>query len=65
MGFVTPLERALKEKKRCNDTIKIDDVLYCKKSGKIILPMFTKNEANEACDIHNCRTLKEALERKG
>lgn len=52
---MTPLERALKRQAQCNDTIKIDGVLYCKKSGKIILPMFTENEENERCDIQNCR----------
>lgn len=56
---LTPLERALKEKKRCNDITIIDGVMYCNKSGKIILPMFTRNEENKECDLHNCRTLAE------
>ena len=56
--FITPLERALNRKKHCNDTTIIDGVMYCNKSGKIILPMFTKDENNEECDLKNCRTLK-------
>lgn len=59
MEMLTPLERALIEKKRCNDTTIIDGVMYCNKSGKIILPMFTRNEENKECDLHNCRTLAE------
>lgn len=57
MERLTPLERALREKKRCNDTTIIDGVMYCNKSGKIILPMFTRNEENKECDLHNCREL--------
>ena len=30
-------------------------VLYCDKSGKIILPMFTVNEENKICNIKKCR----------
>jgi len=55
---MTPLEMALKNRNRCNDTTKIDGVLYCNKSGKIILPMFTKNGENEVCDIKKCRNRK-------
>ena len=55
--FITPLERALKEKERCNDITIIDGVMYCNKSGKVILPMFTRNGENKECDIRNCREL--------
>lgn len=55
---MTPLEKA-KQPKHCNDITIIDDVMYCNKSGKIILPMFTKNEENKECDIKKCRTLTE------
>lgn len=53
----TPLEIALKRKKKpqCNDTTFIDGVLYCNKSGKIILPMFTVNKENKTCNIKKCR----------
>lgn len=57
--FITPLERALSRKKHCNDTTIIDGVMYCNKSGKIILPMFTKDGRNEECDIKKCKSLKE------
>ena len=39
---MTPLEKALQKENRCNDTTIINGVMYCNKSGKIILPMFTK-----------------------
>ena len=55
---MTPLEMALKKRNRCNDTTKIDGVLYCNKSGKIILPMFTENGQNKVCGIQNCRNRK-------
>ena len=39
MGMMskTPLQMALEKKNRCNDTTAINGVLYCNKSGKIIL----------------------------
>lgn len=43
---MTPLERALKKKNepkpcnKCDNSVRVDNVLYCKISGKIILPMF-------------------------
>ena len=51
----TPLEMALERQNVCNDTTKINGVLYCNKSGKIILPMFTENGENEVCAIRKCR----------
>lgn len=53
----TPLEIALERKRnlQCNDTTFMDGVLYCNKSGKIILPMFTVNEENKICNIKKCR----------
>lgn len=57
---VTPLEKALeKQKNCCNDTTVINGVMYCNKSGKIILPMFTKNGENKECGMKNCRNRKE------
>ena len=60
--MITPLEKAKrkqKEKKeRCNDTTIIDGVLYCNKSGKIILPLFTENGENKVCDIKKCKNRK-------
>lgn len=56
---MTPLEMALaKQKIHCNDTTIINGVMYCNKSGKIILPMFTVNEENKECGIKNCRNRK-------
>ena len=55
---MTPLEMALERKKQCNDTTRIDGVLYCNKSGKIILPMFTENEENKVCNIKKCENRK-------
>lgn len=55
---MTPLEMALKRKERCNDTTIINGVMYCNKSGKIILPMFTENGENKVCGIQNCRNRK-------
>ena len=56
---MTPLEKALmNQKERCNDTTIINGVLYCNKSGKIILPMFTKNKVNVECNIKKCRNRK-------
>ena len=37
-------------------TKEMDGVLYCNKSGKIILPMFTVNEENKICNIKKCST---------
>ena len=54
----TPLEMALERKKQCNDTTIIDGVLYCNKSGKIILPMFTEYEENKVCNIKKCENRK-------
>lgn len=56
----TPLEIAMERKLNtiCNDTTNIDGVLYCNKSGKIILPMFTVNEENKICNIKKCRNNK-------
>ena len=59
---MTPLEIALKREKHCNDTTIIDGVMYCNKSGKIILPMFTKNGENKVCDISKCRNRKGGAE---
>lgn len=55
---MTPLEMALKRKEQCNDTTIINGVMYCNKSGKIILPMFTENGENKVCAIKNCRNKK-------
>lgn len=55
---MTPLEMALEKQNRCNDTTRIGGVLYCNKSGKIILPMFTENGENKVCGIQNCRNRK-------
>lgn len=55
---MTPLETAKQKKKHCNDTTVIDGVMYCNKSGKIILPMFTRNGENKECDINRCRNLE-------
>lgn len=55
---MTPLEKALQKQNRCNDTTKIGNVLYCNKSGKIILPMFTENGENKVCGIKKCRNRK-------
>lgn len=52
---MTPLEMALRKKNMCNDTTIINGVMYCNKSGKIILPMFTVNGENKVCAIQNCR----------
>ena len=60
---MTPLERAKqRQKKHCNDTTIIDGVMYCNKSGKIILPMFTKNQENKECDINRCRIVDSTIE---
>lgn len=59
---MTPLEQALKKQNRCNDTTRIGGVLYCNKSGKIILPMFTENGESKVCAIGKCRNLKGAEE---
>lgn len=59
---MTPLEMALEKQNRCNDTTKIGNVLYCNKSGKIILPMFTENGENKVCNIQNCRNRKQVTE---
>lgn len=50
---MTPLEMALQNQNRCNDTTRIGGVLYCNKSGKIILPMFTKIGKTERLRIGN------------
>lgn len=55
---MTPLEKALEKQNRCNDTTRINGVLYCNKSGKIILPMFTKNGENKVCGIQKCSNRK-------
>lgn len=55
---MTPLEKAKQRKQHCNDITIIDGVMYCNKSGKIILPMFTENRENKVCGIKKCRTLK-------
>lgn len=55
---MTPLEMALQKQNRCNDTTRIGGVLYCNKSGKIILPMFTENGENKVCGIKKCRNRK-------
>lgn len=63
---MTPLERALqRQEKHCNEITIIDGVMYCNKSGKIILPMFTKNCENKECDINKCRTLETLQKMKG
>ena len=56
----TPLEIAMERKLNpiCNDTTNIYGVLYCNKSGKIILHMFTVNEENKICNIKKCRNNK-------
>lgn len=59
---MTPLEMALKRKEHCNDTTVVGGVLYCNKSGKIILPMFTENEENKVCNIKKCRNRKDGAE---
>lgn len=58
----TPLEiaREQKLKTHCNDTAIIDGTMYCNKSGKIILPMFTRNEENKVCDIKKCSNRKDS-----
>lgn len=54
---MTPLEIALQQNTRCNDTIEINGVLYCNKSGKIIHPLFVKNEKGRlVCDIRKCNS---------
>lgn len=56
---MTPLEKALQNQNRCNDTTKIGGALYCNKSGKIIHPLCVKNEKGIlVCDIQNCRNMK-------
>ena len=55
---MTPLEKALERKEKCNDTTIINGVMYCNKSGKIILPMFTENGENKVCGIKKCRNRK-------
>ena len=55
---MTPLEKALSRKNHCNDTTIIEGVMYCNKSGKIILPMFTRNGEGKVCDIKRCRNLE-------
>lgn len=53
---MTPLEIALQQNAQCNDTTEIRGVLYCNKSGKIIHPLFVKNEKRRLkCDIKKCR----------
>lgn len=59
---MTPLEIALqnqeREKNRCNDTTEVNGILYCNKSGRIILPMSTKNVNGKLeCDITKCRNM--------
>lgn len=57
---MTPLEKALEKQNRCNDTTKIGGALYCNKSGKIIHPLFVKNEKGiMMCDIQKCRNRKD------
>lgn len=52
---MTPLEIALQQNARCNDTTEINGVLYCNKSGKIIHSLFVKNEKGRlVCDIRKC-----------
>ena len=54
---MTPLEIALQQNTRCNDTTEINGILYCNKSGKIIHPLFIKDiKGKLVCDIQKCRT---------
>ena len=56
---MTPLEKALQREKHCNDITIINGVMYCNKSGKIILQMFTENGENKKCGLKKCKTLAE------